>query len=322
MLHQVYSNLEDSGGTPRLIPGRMRRCREWLVAASGVSGPDESEDREVRNRLRDVTYLRWSSPRPDSSYTDPVPPEGLGSSHPLFKSGSADGAVVHALQFLEGHYETSDGEVVWADVHPLDGARKMSRYEGLSVYAASGGTPPAVCYTNLNRDNSKLVRSVEFRIESGRADEYLPLADAVKVMSTRYWGRRKGFVQAAVVPFRPDDAPHVMVGEIHADFRHEPGGGIRVWPMDWNGLDDRPDYESAVEAAAEQVRGWRTNRARMKLDEPAPRAVGRLYRFGDGQHGLWPSRMQAVFEDGRCEWWYDPFEIDRDRASVRSYETL
>ena len=302
-----YSALDDSWGTPRLIPVRMRRCRRWVVGASGVSVTEEGEDRDLKSRLRQLNYLWWS---PDK----PVPSDGLGSFHPMFDSGSADAAVDDVLRFLEGAYTVAAGEVVCAIVHPLDGAGRLVYTERLCVFPEAGGVPTAVSYANLNEN--RLSRGVEFRVESGRADEYLPLAEAVEVMSTRFWGRREGFLQAAVVPLRPDDAPHVLAGEIHADFRHEPGGGVRVCPMDWNGLGDRPDDEAAVEAAAAQVRGWIKQRRRLLPEYAPPRAVGRLYRFDDGGCGLWahPLKMRAVFEDGLCMVWNDPFELVRGTA--------
>ena len=93
--------------------------------------------------------------------------------------------------------------------------------------------------------------------------------------------------------------------------------------MDWAGLADRPDYEAEIEAAAEQVSGWISERSGLRPDDPPPTAVGRVYQFGSCQGGeMRAEHMRAVTADGVTGWWDDPFELDRFRTSVRSYEMV
>ena len=207
-MFQVYVNSEESLGTTRMIPKRLLGQSRWVVACSGVGGPDGGDaPRNVSGHMRVVNYPEWSP-------AEPVPTSGAGAFHPVFASGSADSAVDETFRFMDYEYAAANGEVVWAQLNPLDGDGRPDIDEGLMVFAEASGTPPAVWYVNVKEDSP--VRRVEFRIARGRADEFSSLADAAEVMRSRVSGRREDFVQAAVVPFTPEDAGHMLVGEIHA----------------------------------------------------------------------------------------------------------
>ena len=250
----------------------------------------------------------------------------FGPSQALVGEDTADRVVDVALEWLERHYAVGTGEVGWALLAPSEDHDDWDRC--LLVIGESEGMPAVVI------EHGGFGRA-EFRPRAGEDGGYLPLDEAYARLN-----RWIGWDMETVVVPRcdhevdlEDQLYFAHVGEIHADFRHEPGGGIRVWPMGWKGVLHEPEIGAASEAAAAHLRRFGERWAADNPGRTPPKMAGRLFAADGGWsksastrscYGIEMSAGTYVSADGRIGLWADPFRLAelRERASVLGLQAI
>ena len=315
---------------------RMVGDRYWPVGCellkAGISIPEADGTGLMFNNVTSVVGSTMFIRQDEAD--DVLRVKTFGPSSGLMGPDGADWAADSVFRWLEG-YACADGEVGWALMSPVDAEDDADR--AVLVIGESDGMPAVAVGLGGYGE-------VEFRPRIGKVGDYLPLAEASSRLN-RWMGWEVRY--AAVVPrFDRDFRRHLdemdlgeqmyfaHVGEIHADFRHEPGGGVRVWPMDWTGLLDKECIGEASEAAAAHLRAFGERWAADNPGRAVPKMTGRVFALdgdwakgessGRSCYGLEMGDGVQVSADGRFGPWADPFRFadERERSTSRELQTM